>query len=67
MALLLNEAFSFLINHVIVAFLFLSSVDTFEGISFKFPFSPGFPTASRITVNFSQLIQSFIANDFSLK
>lgn len=46
----------FLINHVIIAFLFLSFVDTFEGISFKCCFYPGFPTASRITANLSQPI-----------
>lgn len=64
MALFLNEAFIFLIHHVIIAFLFLSFVDTFEGISFKFCFCPGFPTASRIIANVSQLIQSFTAEDF---
>lgn len=56
MALFLNEAFIFLINHVMIAFLFLSFVDTFEGISFKFCFCPGFLTASRITADVSQPI-----------
>lgn len=56
MALFLNEAFIFITNHVVVAFLFLHFVDTFEGASSKSGFCLSFSVTSRIEANVSQLM-----------